>query len=75
MQRHAFTKVIGQCHVATGLWRFASSSLPRPCDTIEAQVPADLDVHLIVDNYATHKTALIRNCSGRWSIRSSAEIL
>ena len=30
-------------------------------DTIEAEVPADLDVHLIVDNYATHKTALIRN--------------
>ena len=24
-------------------------------------MPADLDVHLIVDNYATHKTALIRN--------------
>ena len=47
----------------------------RPRDTIEAQVPADLDVHLIVDNYATHKRALIRNCSGRWSIRSSAEVL
>ena len=30
-------------------------------DTIEAEVPADLDVHLIADNYATHKTALIRN--------------
>ena len=24
-------------------------------------MPADLDVHLIADNYATHKTALIRN--------------
>ncbi len=30
-------------------------------DTIEAEVPLDRDVHLIVDNYATHKTALIRN--------------
>ena len=30
-------------------------------DTIEAEVPAELDVHLIMDNYATHKTALIRN--------------
>ena len=29
-------------------------------DVIEAQVPAELDVHLIVDNYGTHKTALIR---------------
>ena len=30
-------------------------------DTIETEVPGDLDVHLIVDNYATHKTALIRS--------------
>jgi transposase len=29
-------------------------------DVIEAQVPAELDVHMIVDNYGTHKTALIR---------------
>lgn len=29
-------------------------------DTIESQVPTGLDVHLIVDNYATHKTAIIR---------------
>ena len=27
----------------------------------ESEVPAGLDVHLIADNYATHKTALIRN--------------
>jgi transposase len=27
---------------------------------IEAQVPADLEIHLIVDNYGTHKTSLIR---------------
>ena len=30
-------------------------------DVIEAQVPSELDVHIIVDNYGTHKTALIRN--------------
>ena len=30
-------------------------------DEIEAAVPADLDVHLVMDNYATHKTPLIRN--------------
>ena len=29
-------------------------------DVIEAQVPSELDVHIIVDNYGTHKTALIR---------------
>jgi hypothetical protein len=25
-----------------------------------AQVPPELDIHLIVDNYGTHKTAIIR---------------
>src|SRR6059036_3285290 len=30
-------------------------------DLIEAQVPRRLDVHLIMDNYGTHKTPLIRN--------------
>ena len=29
-------------------------------DVIEAQVPVELDVHIIVDNYGTHKSALIR---------------
>jgi transposase len=29
-------------------------------DEIEAQVPVGLDVHIIVDNYGTHKTAIIR---------------
>lgn len=31
-------------------------------DTIEAAVPADLEVHVILDNYGTRKTALIK----RW---------
>src|SRR5262249_21915177 len=31
-------------------------------DTIESAVPTDLAVHLILDNYGTHKTVLIR----RW---------
>ena len=30
-------------------------------DLMDAQVPRRLDVHLIMDNYSTHKTALIRN--------------
>ena len=50
-------KVIGQCH---RLHR--SVEFRKFLDTIEASVPADLDVHLIVDNYATHKTPLIH----RW---------
>jgi len=30
-------------------------------DTIDTQVPPGLDVHIIMDNYGTHKTPLIRN--------------
>jgi transposase len=50
------SQVIGQFHQ-----RHRSVEFRRFLDTIEAQVPADLDVHLILDNYGTHKTALIRN--------------
>lgn len=28
---------------------------------IDAAVPADLEIHLVLDNYGTHKTALVRN--------------
>jgi transposase len=49
--------VIGECHR-----RHRSVEFRRFLDTIEANVPPDLDIHLIVDNYGTHKTALIR----RW---------
>ncbi len=48
-------KVIGQCHK-----RHRSVAFRKFLDTIEASVPDDIDVHLIVDNYATHKTALIQ---------------
>ncbi|MBI4214291.1 MAG: transposase [Chloroflexi bacterium] len=30
-------------------------------DQIDRAVPSELDVHLILDNYGTHKTQLIRN--------------
>ncbi len=56
MSWQRFVGVIGQCHLRNRAVEFR-----KFLDTIEAQVPADLDVHLIVDNYATHKTALIRN--------------
>jgi len=50
-------KIIGPC-----LRRHRAVAFRRFLDTIEAAVPADLDVHLILDNYATHKTPAIR----RW---------
>src|SRR3982751_3789289 len=47
--------VIGQLHR-----RHRSREFQEFLDVIESQVPAELDVHLIADNYATHKTAIIR---------------
>ena len=49
-------QVIGQCHR-----RHRALEFRKFLDAIESEVPAGLEVHLIADNYATHKTALIRN--------------
>ena len=49
-------KVVGRCFP-----RHRAREFRKFLDTVEANVPADLDVHVIMDNYATHKTALIRN--------------
>jgi transposase len=49
--------VIGRCHR-----RHRAVEFREFLDTIDATVPLDLDIHLILDNYATHKTPLIR----RW---------
>ncbi len=49
------SRVIGQLHR-----RHRSQEFRQFLDVIEAQVPAGLDVHIIVDNYGTHKTAIIR---------------
>jgi len=50
-------EIIGRCQR-----RHRAVELRKFLDTIDAAVPPELDVHLIVDNYATHKTALIH----RW---------
>jgi transposase len=49
------SRVIGQLHR-----RHRSREFRQFLDAIEAQVPAELEVHLIADNYGTHKTAMIR---------------
>ena len=41
--------------------RHRSSEFRQFLDVIEANVPAGLEAHIIMDNYGTHKTALIRN--------------
>jgi transposase len=53
-------KVIGECHA-----RHRAAEFRRFLDTIDAAVPRHLDVHLILDNYATHKTPAIQ----RWLVR------
>jgi transposase len=50
-------EVIGQCHR-----RHRSQEFLRFLRRIDGAVPAELDVHLIVDNYGTHKTAAVQ----RW---------
>jgi transposase len=49
------SRIIGQLHR-----RHRSLEFRRFLDLIEAQVPPALDVHIILDNYSTHKTAIIR---------------
>ncbi len=49
------SRVIGQLH-----HRHRSVEFRQFLDGIEANVPPGLEAHLIVDNYGTHKTAIIR---------------
>ena len=53
-------KVIGQC-----LPRHRSQEFLRFLRTLEQQTPAELDLHLIVDNYGTHKSPPVK----RWLTR------
>jgi putative transposase len=48
-------KVIGQCHA-----RHRSTEFRKFLDRIDASVPAEIDVHVVLDNYATHKTPAIK---------------
>jgi transposase len=48
-------KVIGQCFD-----KHRSQEFRKFLDLIERSVPTDSEVHLVLDNYATHKTALIK---------------
>ena len=66
--RHGTTSLFAAFNVASGHVlgqlhrRHRSREFRRFLDTIDRNVPANLDVHLILDNYGTHKTQLIR----RW---------
>lgn len=67
-RRHGTTSLFAALNVKTGEVlgeihrRHRSIEFRKFLDRIEAAVPAELEVHLILDNYGTHKTPLIR----RW---------
>ncbi len=69
--RHGTTSLFAALDVATGRVigelhrRHRSQEFLQFLNTIDAQVPADLDIHLILDNYGTHKTPRVR----RWFAR------
>ena len=48
--------VIGKC-----MRRHRAQKFRKFLAEVERNAPADLDVHVVMDNYGTHKTALIRN--------------
>jgi transposase len=63
--RHGTTTLFAALDIATGEVigevhrRHRSSEFVRFLRTIEASVPSHLDVHLVMDNYGTHKTPSI----------------
>jgi len=67
-KRHGTTSLFAALDVQTGKVigelkrRHRSIDFRKFLDQIDVQVPADLDVHLIMDNYGTHKTPIIK----RW---------
>jgi transposase len=48
-------RVLGECYA-----RHRAIEFRKFLDRIEQSVPADLDVHLVIDNYATHKAPIIK---------------
>jgi transposase len=65
--RHGTTSLFAALDIATGAVigkcypRHRATEFRRFLDEIEKAAPDDLDVHLVMDNYATHKTPMIRD--------------
>jgi transposase len=66
-RRHGTTTLFAALDVKTGKVlgetraRHRAVEFRKFLDLIDANVPAGLDVHLILDNYGTHKAPLVRN--------------
>ena len=52
--------VIGKCYK-----RHRAAEFLDFLKQVDAQIPDGLDVHIIIDNYATHKTAVVKNWLAR----------
>lgn len=69
--RHGTTTLFAALDIATGKVigrlhrRHRSQEFLKFLKTIDQQVPEDLDVHLVMDNYGTHKTQTVKN----WFVR------
>ena len=65
--RHGTTTLFAALDVATGnvlgtcFPRHRSVEFVKFLDRVEASVPPGLEIHLILDNYGTHKTQLVKN--------------
>jgi len=70
-QRNGTTSLFAALDVATGnvlgkcFRRHRTAEFRKFLDHVDSQVPPDLEVHLIMDNYCTHKAAPIK----RWLLR------
>ncbi len=78
--RHGTTSLFAALDIASGAVigrshpKHRSSEFKKFLDQIEANVPGGLDVHLVMDNYATHKIKLIRDRLAkrpRWHVQST----
>src|SRR5258708_30827788 len=67
-KRHGTTSLFAALDIATGTvigrcWpRHRAVEFRKFLEQIDRDVPADLTVHLVLDNYATHKTKEIQAC-------------
>jgi len=70
-QRHGTTSLFAALDVKAGtiigkcMPRHRAQEFRRFLDTVENNVPADLDIHVIMDNASSHKTKLIRDWFAR----------
>jgi hypothetical protein len=76
-KRHGVTSLFAALGIATGnvlnkcYRRHRSVEFLDFLKKIDAAVPFQLDIHLVLDNYGTHKTALVR----QWLSRNGHDII